>query len=89
MLSVLRCGFSFKFVGRDQEACWAHRGYCYESEVRKTSATGESFYARAPPNFSLDEIAGSETRPNLLNNGAPCHPDAFDRYSPFANQENT
>ncbi|CAM9715876.1 unnamed protein product, partial [Laminaria digitata] len=33
MLSVLRCGFSFKFVGRDQEACWAHRGYCYEFEA--------------------------------------------------------
>ncbi|CAM9433774.1 unnamed protein product, partial [Hapterophycus canaliculatus] len=29
MLSVLRCGYSFKFVGRDQEACWTHYGYCY------------------------------------------------------------
>ena len=35
MLSVLRCGFSFKFVGRDQEACWAHRGYCYEFEASR------------------------------------------------------
>lgn len=34
MLSVLRCGYSFKFVGRDQEACWAHHGYCYEFEAR-------------------------------------------------------
>ncbi len=33
MLSVLRCGFSYKFVGRDQEACWAHYGYCYEFEA--------------------------------------------------------
>lgn len=37
MLSVLRCGFSFKFVGRDQEACWAHHGYCYEFEVSEGS----------------------------------------------------
>ncbi|CBN76814.1 expressed unknown protein [Ectocarpus siliculosus] len=35
MLSVLRCGYSYKFVGRDQEACWAHHGYCYEFEVVK------------------------------------------------------
>ncbi|CAN0025105.1 unnamed protein product, partial [Ectocarpus sp. 12 AP-2014] len=35
MLSVLRCGYSYKFVGRDQEACWAHHGYCYEFEVGK------------------------------------------------------
>ena len=34
MLSVLRCGNSYKFIGRDQEACWAHHGYCYEFEVR-------------------------------------------------------
>ncbi|CAM9502410.1 unnamed protein product [Scytosiphon promiscuus] len=35
MLSVSRCGYSFKFVGRDQGACWAHHGYCYEFEVVK------------------------------------------------------
>lgn len=34
MLSVLRCGNSYKFIGRDQEACWAHHGYCYEFEAR-------------------------------------------------------
>eukprot|EP00752_Nemacystus_decipiens_P009596 g8574.t1 len=34
MLSVLRCGNSYKFIGRDQEECWAHQGYCYEFEAR-------------------------------------------------------
>ncbi|CAM9980812.1 unnamed protein product [Pylaiella littoralis] len=34
MLSVLRCGHSYKFVGRDQEACWAHHGYCYDKKFR-------------------------------------------------------
>ncbi|CAN0064398.1 unnamed protein product, partial [Choristocarpus tenellus] len=32
MLSVLRCGLSFMFVGADQHECCSHRGYFYEFE---------------------------------------------------------
>ena len=53
MLSVLRCGSNFKFIGRDQEACWTHSGYCYDYEASKKHAPhdinvfreeGESWY---------------------------------------------
>lgn len=36
MLTVLRCGHSFKFIGHDQAACSSYQGFCYEPEARKT-----------------------------------------------------
>lgn len=64
MLSVFRCGFSFKFVGRDQEACWAHRGYCYEFEASKSRNITER---RVPPYKSGFDAIPTEERNFVLN----------------------
>lgn len=67
MLSVLRCGNSYKFVGRDQEACWAHHGYCYEFEARSKTFKAKDKVSQLIANRNLG--VAQESKPDKVHQG--------------------
>ena len=69
MLTVKRCGLSFKFIGHDLARCSVYVGYVYGPQVRLHTLHTLHMPPHRPPRVPVRVRASLDPRPLTLDTG--------------------